>query len=310
MRAVLDDETFKLPSVEAKLALETAVNVMKWMDDAQPENETVFERFINQLFLSLLTCFSSQLPMKSQKEHMWKTYHQLRISSNFRTTWVSFLNKVTSATPPPVFYQHITDLCFKELIKIKFPVQMSTTSIVNEFHLTFEEANALRYAAGYICYKLHKQLEASSNPRKSEFQHLIGNLIDKGETDDDNTAEEWINAIDRGGLCHVNEQAYMFFVAMEEEVQYNLKSTPDEKITDGFKAKLIDKISSNECVKSYWSDINVDEGEEDDSNAVLDMIIKLWITIRGYAYSSAWVELHKQACQRGTQKSKPFRKTL
>ena len=40
------------------------------------------------------------------------------------------------------------------------------------------------------------------------------------------------------------------------------------------------------------------------------MIIKLWITIRGYAYSSAWVELHKQACQRGTQKSKPLRKTL
>ena len=76
-------------------------------------------------------------------------------------------------------------------------MQMSTTSIVNEFHLTFEEANALRYAAGYICYKLHKQLEASSNPRKSEFQCLIGNLIENGETDDDNTAEEWINAIDR-----------------------------------------------------------------------------------------------------------------
>ena len=86
MRAVLDDEAFKLPSVEAKLALETAVNIMKWMDDAQPENETVFERFINQLFLNLLIfliCFSSQLPMKSQKEHMWKTYQQLRISSNF-----------------------------------------------------------------------------------------------------------------------------------------------------------------------------------------------------------------------------------
>ena len=38
VKAVLDDETFKLPSVEAKLALQTAMNVMKWIDDAQPNN--------------------------------------------------------------------------------------------------------------------------------------------------------------------------------------------------------------------------------------------------------------------------------
>ena len=123
-------------------------------------------------------------------------------------------------------------------------------------------------------YKLRKQLEASNIPRKSEFQCLIGNLIN-GETDN-NTAEEWVNAIDRGGLCHVDEQAYMFFVEIEEEVHDNLKSIPDEKITDGFKAKLMDKISSNEYVKSCWSDI-IDESE-DDSNVVLYMI-KLWITV-------------------------------
>ena len=206
-----------------------------------------------------------------------------------------------------MFWQHITDLCFKEFLKIKFPKQLGTTSTVSEFHLTFKEANALRYAAGYICYKLRKQLEASNNPRRSELSSLIGNLIDDAEADD-NTAEEWIKNIDRGGLCHVNEHAYMFFVAMEEEVQYSLKSTPDEKMTDGFKTKLFNKIRSNEYVKSYWSDI-VDEAE-DDANTVLDMIIKSWITIQGYAYCSAWVELYKQACQKGTQKSEALRKTL
>ena len=77
-------------------------------------------------------------------------------------------------------------------------------------------------------------------------------------------------------------------------------------MTDGFKTKLFNKIRSNEYVKSYWSDI-VDEAE-DDANTVLDMIIKLWITIRGYAYCSTWVELYKQACQKGTQKSKALRK--
>ena len=44
----------------------------------------------------------------------------------------------------------------------------------------------------------------------------------------------------------------------------------------------MDKISSNEYVKSYWSDI-IDEGK-DDSNVVLYMIIKLWTTVQGFAY--------------------------
>ena len=89
-----------------------------------------------------------------------------------------------------------------------------------------------------------------------------------------------------------------------------LKISPDEKKIDGFKDKLLDKINSNEYVKSYWGDI-VDETEEDDANTILDMITILWITIRGYyTYSSAWVEAHKQACQRGIQKSKALRKTL
>lgn len=52
--------------------------------------------------------------------------------------------------------------------------------------------NALRYAAGYICYKLHKQLKAANNPRKIELLLLIGNIIDDNGEADDNTADEWI----------------------------------------------------------------------------------------------------------------------
>ena len=292
------------------MALETAVQVMTWMEEAKPDAEVIFEKFINHLFLSLLACFTfSKSSMKTQKEKMWKAYHQLRISSDFKTKWVSFLDNIMTPplSPSPIFFQHVTDLCFKELIMIKYPILNQSGEAVSNFQLTFEEANALRYAAGYICYKLRKQLEASKNPRKSELLTLIENLIDDGE--DDNTADDWVNIIDRGGLCHISEHAYMFFVAMEEEVQLNLKSIPDEKKTDGFKEKVLDKINSNEYVKSYWSDI-ANDAEEDDANTLLGMITRLWITIRGFAYVSAWVEAHKQACKKGIQKSKALRNTL
>ena len=313
VKAVLTDEAFKLPSTEAKVALETAAQITEWMGDASPENEAIYEKFINCLFSSLLACFSDEPSIKTRKENMWKAYHQLRISSGFKHF---FLDSIATAPASPTFYQHITDLCFKELVKIKFPIPHQSTSstctgtaIVSEFHLTFEEANALRYAAGYICFKLYKQIEASSKPRKTQMLSMLVNLVDnEAEGDHDlSTAEEWVNAIDRGGLCHISEHAYMFFVAMEEEVQCNIKNTPDDKITNEFKAKLKDNIT---YVKCYWSDIIQNEEEDDDADAVLDMIIDLWITIRGYAYCSSWIEFHKKEHQRGLQKSKALRKTL
>ena len=176
MKGVLNDEAFKVPSAEAKMALETAVQVMVWMEEAKPDAEVIFEKFINHLSLSLLACFaSSQSSMKTQKEKMWKAYHQLRISSDFKTKWVSFLDNIITAplSPSPIFFQHVTDLCFKELIRIKYPILNQSGEAVSNFHLTFEEANALRYAAGYICYKLRKQLEASKNPRKKELLTLM-----------------------------------------------------------------------------------------------------------------------------------------
>ena len=73
----------------------------------------------------------------------------------------------------------------------------------------------------------------------------------------------------------------MFFAAMEEEVQFNLKIISDAQITDDFKDKLLNKIRSNQYVMSYWNDM-IDEAEEHDASTALDMIIMLWIKIRGY----------------------------
>jgi len=44
------------------------------------------------------------------------------------------------------------------------------------FQLTTEEANALRYGAGYVCDKLIKKLEMSSTDRQFELISLLTNL--------------------------------------------------------------------------------------------------------------------------------------
>ena len=73
--------------------------------------------------------------------------------------------------------------------------------------LSYEEQNALRYAAGYIPRALRKRLERSGHPLKEE---LILCLLDLTDDDDCGTSEseEWIRLVDRGGRKHVTNMAY------------------------------------------------------------------------------------------------------
>ena len=89
VKAVLTDEAFKLPSAE--VTLETAARITKWMGNASPENKAIYDKFIYSLFSSLLACFSDEPSIKTRKGNIWKAYHQLRISSGFKTNWHFFL---------------------------------------------------------------------------------------------------------------------------------------------------------------------------------------------------------------------------
>jgi len=54
---------------------------------------------------------------------------------------------------------------------------------------------------------------------------LLVNLVDSKAKGYQSSAEGWVNATHRGALCHISD--YIFFVAMEEDVQYYLKNIPD-----------------------------------------------------------------------------------
>ena len=113
----------------------------------------------------------------------------------------------------------------------------------------------------------------------------------------------------RGGLFHVSDSTYTLFHAMEEDVRNHLRKTPAHKITDGFKQKLLSSIASNEDVLFYWSMLSADADEED-AQTLLKMVIELWVTIRGFAFASSWIELYKQASKKTIQRSKALRRNV
>ena len=81
------------------------------------------------------------------------------------------------------------------------------------------------------------------------------------------------------------------------------------KKPDKLKSQLISDILSDEDVLFHWSMLAVNWDEEE-AHALLSMIADQWITVRGFSFTSAWMEKFKQASKKSIQKSKGVHKHL
>ena len=88
--------------------------------------------------------------MQAAREKMWGAYHAIRTSQEFKCLWKTFL-KESRVQATPIFYQSLTDRLFQKRIELHFPIPSPSRphdSEVETSTLTFEEENAIRYAAG------------------------------------------------------------------------------------------------------------------------------------------------------------------
>ena len=161
--------------------------------------------------------------------------------------------------------------------------------------------NALRYAAGYIPRALQKKLQKSAHPLKEELQLCLLDLQDDGK-EEDGTAEEWLNLIDRGGIKHVNEGT-----SIDSSMEFELRIHLQPQQPPNFVRDITQNILKNEDVLFHCSILASDWEEED---PLLELVVKMWTTIRGFSCTSAWVEKFKSAGAKSLQKSKGLRKKL
>ena len=72
-----------------------------------------------------------------------------------------------------------------------------------------------------------------------------------------------------------------------------------------FKDDAIKAILIDENVLFYWEHLS--GMWEDEHDALLQMVMELWVTIQGFAYASGWLEHYKQTTKTSLQKSKGVR---
>ena len=146
-KAILEDESFKLPSPQASAALKAASFMLEWVSCGCDANKQCFDIFSSKLVKYLRICLPAN-PQQSDREEMWCRFHTLRTSKDFFILWNDFLKKSIQDGISPIFFQYITNHIFKEMIKHHFPAVEQP--IVHTESLSYEERVAIRYAAGFI----------------------------------------------------------------------------------------------------------------------------------------------------------------
>ena len=144
---------------------------------------------------------------------MWREYHQIFTSEAFKEEWKRLLDSI-GLVATPTFYQFISNRYFKELIKENWRVSQTEDAGHSINLMTREEESALHYVAGLVCRKVQTRIQSSLFSNKGYgTTDLSGD-----EMDDERRTEDWTNAIDCGGLWHVNDDTYMIINIVEEEI--------------------------------------------------------------------------------------------
>ena len=136
---------------------------------------------------------------------------QLNLPSKFEDPWL---------------IQAVTRLALEKLITQKHPLPQPDISISK--HLTADEHNALRYAAGYVLRSLKKY--TPSNPALVSW---LGKQTNAGSVPTGDSYLEftkvWVNKVNRGGLFVVSDNVYEVFLAMEIVLRQFLKDMSDHQ---------------------------------------------------------------------------------
>ena len=250
--------------------------------------------------------------MQAAREKMWGAYHAIRTSQEFKCLWKTFLQE-SRVQATPIIYQSLTDRLFQKRIELHFPIPSPSRprdSEVETSTLTFEEENAIRYAAGYVFRAVKKKIIKSSFDLKEQLVEIVDMLLqnddDVGEQD---ASCEWMAIVDRGGLVHISDDLYRVFVAIELHIRKFFNVENAREMTPTSKGKVVSSLLSNEDVLFFWCMVCCDVPEEF-AKELLKRIVELWTTIRGFSFAKSYMEIYKQKTKKILQRSKALRKDL
>lgn len=115
----------------------------------------------------------------------------------------SILNVDSNFAQDPLLGEYVNEKLFEEQVKCKFEVE---EQCVEPAELTENDLNALRYAAGYVPWKLMQKFKKPTckHPKCQGYLMCVANMTESTEEEMEGTYLEYtkkqIHGVDRGDL--------------------------------------------------------------------------------------------------------------
>lgn len=248
-----------------------------------------------------------------KRSKLWSAFHRLSLTE-LPKLWDRFLCSLAIRAKDTLLQQSVNQQLFEMLLHKHFttslPPQNTTQSPMSK-----DELNALQYACGYIPHILLKRYEKKSGRKYDKFLECLGDMAVPSENEHDGLllyTREWISKVDRGGLFPLNEKSYLFFVSVEKQVRILLPShmTSASASRESLKKSVIEMVTSNDDVQWSWTLISECIDSEEDAIELLQELVTLWVTVRGFSVTATWIETYKRESKKTTKKTPALRKGL
>ena len=180
--------------------------------------------------------------------------------------------------------------------------------------LSVDEENALRFACGFIPFKLigkhAKKKDAKSQCivrcLKALSQKSDSELLVEEAEDYECYTTVLLQKINKGGLFQVNDAAYNLFRSVEEVVRTRLP----RRVMGGDEVDVVSSVCDNEEVNRQWESLSAHFDDPNQRSVLLREIVQLWVNARGFSLAASWLEQYKAAKHCLLQKKKSLRKFL
>ena len=177
-----------------------------------------------------------------------------------------------------------------------------------------DEENALRYASGFVPFKLLKRYaqQTGPNPETEAVAECLSQMTVPGKLSSyyDYTTE-WLEKVDRGGLFIINNETFWFFKQLEVLTRFHLVKQLNPSAQEPRRSRdgIISDIKTDEDLLFYWDMLAVYVSAERADKLLTD-IVALWLSIRGHSMAAAWLKEYKEAKEILTRKKKGLRTEL
>lgn len=200
----------------------------------------------------------------SKRESMWQQFHQYRLQDALQEQWEGVLaknNATGSHRATMILLQFVLRNTLEAIIQFAGQqTEFLRPMAVKQVDLTESELDACRYVAGFVAFALVKYYQRF---KTNSVCCALVDILQQWRTEHKDCGEtlyeytkHWADLVDRGGLFHIHEGVYSFFVALEGEAKKVLSISAIASCKGvNIREMLLKKFEDNLVIDSHWSSL-------------------------------------------------------